>query len=252
MNTSTKNPSTPAAEVVLDLRDVSCKESATEAVKLRGVSLKIRQGDLVMIHLRRRQNPRAFSSLIQGLSFPATGDVLFQNQRWDDSNIEQHFQMRSRIGRVFDGRAWINNLNVTENVMLRANHHSFPSAKLQQQIDQWSKRLRVPKLSRQRPAFVDASTLQQYQWLRAIIGDPSLVILERPMRNLEADMIEPLVDGINEIRKQSAAVIWFTGSDFETGQRFPDRVVHYHSKDGKLISIDQEVAARLAKSGDSK
>ena len=251
MADSTKFTEPPIQEVVLDLRNVCCKEFSTEAVKLRDVSLEVRQGDLILIHLRRRQNPRAVSSLIQGLSFPATGEVVFRNQRWDDANIEQHFRMRSRIGRVFDKCAWINNLNVTENVTLRPEHHAFPAAKLQQQIDWWSRRLRVPVLSRERPAFVDAATLQKYQWLRAMIGDPSLVILERPMRTLDADMVESLVDGVNEIRKQSAAVVWFTGSEYESTQNFSGRVFHYESKDGKLIPIDSNKVSRSAKHGDS-
>jgi ABC-type lipoprotein export system ATPase subunit len=222
-------------DVVLSLRDVCCRETTKESVKLRDVNLEVCQGDLVMIRLGRRQNPRAFSSMIQGLSHPLSGQVLFEQKSWLQTNIEQQFYMRSRIGRVFDGRAWINNLNVTENVTLRAQHHAFPAAKLQQQIDGWSNRLGVPELTRERPAFVEASVLQQYQWLRALIGDPLLVILERPMKTLDSDKIEPLVNSINEIRNQSAAVIWFAGSDYETEQAFSGNVSHYQFKDGNLI-----------------
>ncbi|KAA1261284.1 Nickel import ATP-binding protein NikE [Rubripirellula obstinata] len=222
-------------DVVLELTNVSCSETSSEAVKLRDVNLKVKQGELVMIHLGRRQNPRAFSSIIQGLLDPIKGQVSFQQTPWKIANIEQQFLMRSRIGRVFDGRAWINNLNIIENVTLRAKHHAFPAAKLQQQIDQWSKLLDVPSLSRERPAFVEASRLQRYQWLRAIIGDPLLLILERPMKTLDPEMIAPLVESINQIRLQKVAVIWFTGSDYEMTQKFSGIVRHYQSKDGKLV-----------------
>lgn len=244
MNTSSGTVDGSTSQSILSLNDVSCRDTSFEAVKLRGVSLEVRQGELVMIHLGRRQNPRAFSSLIQGLSFPLTGEILFQQQHWNDANVERHFRMRSRIGRVFDGRAWINNLNVTENVTLRAKHHAFPAAKLQQQIDYWSQRLQVPTLSRERPAFVESSRLQRYQWLRAVIGDPTLIILERPMRTLDSEMIQPLVSCTNELRKQGAAVIWFTGSDYEMTQEFSGHVRHYQSKEGKLIPVDSADAVQ--------
>lgn len=251
-NASTADTVAAVAETVLELRDVCCRETSPEAVKLRGVNLKVQTGDMVMIHLGRRQNPRSFSSLIQGLTFPSSGEVLFERKRWNDAQLEEHFRMRSRIGRVFDGRAWINNLNITENVTLRAKHHAFPAAKLQQQIDQWSKVLHVPALSRERPAFVEASRLQRFQWLRAMIGDPSLVILERPMRTLDPEMIQPLVNCINQIRKQSTAVIWFTSSGDESSQSFDEPVHHYQSKDGELIPVDRGGISPRRQKGDSK
>lgn len=235
--------------VVLELRDVSCHQTAAEAVKLRGVSLELRQGDLILIRLERRQNPREFSSLIQGLSSPASGELRFEQSAWDDIPWEQQFRMRSRIGRVFDGRAWINNLNVTENVMLRPRHHAIGESKLDQQIQDWTHRLQIPTLTRQRPAFVEATVLQQYQWLRAFLGNPSLVILERPMKTLDGDKLSPLVDSVNEIRKQSAAVIWFAGSDEEISLDWPGNVMRFQSSDGKLITIRQPQSSAKKNAG---
>jgi phospholipid/cholesterol/gamma-HCH transport system ATP-binding protein len=227
------------ARIVLELQNVSCHQTAAEAVKLRGVSLQMRQGDLILIRLERRQNPRGFASLIQGLSSPASGNVRFEQSAWDNIAWEQQFRMRSRIGRVFDGRAWINNLNVTENVMLRPRHHAIGESKLDQQIQDWTHRLQIPTLTRQRPAFVEATVLQQYQWLRAFLGNPSLVILERPMKTLDGEKLTPLYESVNEIRKQSAAVIWFAGSDEEILLDWPGTVTRFQSSDGKLIPIHQ-------------
>jgi phospholipid/cholesterol/gamma-HCH transport system ATP-binding protein len=240
MSIATEATETLPKDVVLSLTNVSCTETSSEAIQLREINLEVRQGDLVMIHLGRRQNPRVFSSMVQGLTFPLKGQIAFQQRCWNDASVEQQFLMRSQIGRVFDGRAWINNLNIIENVTLRVKHHAFPAAKLQQQIKYWSKQLEVPSLSRERPAFVEASRLQRYQWLRALIGDPALLILERPMRTLDPEMITPLVTSINQIREQKAAVIWFTGSDYEMKQNFTGTVRHYQLKDGKLIPSSEE------------
>ena len=136
----------PENKVVLELRDVHCREVSTDTVRLRGVNLSVRQGDLVMIHLGRRQHARSFASLLQGLMPTASGEILFEEHSWTDRQIEQQFRMRSRIGRVFEDRAWINNLNVTENVTLRLHHHAFAPARLEQHIKQWTQTLHVPEL----------------------------------------------------------------------------------------------------------
>ena len=62
------------------------------------------------------------------------------------------------------------------------------------------------------------------------------MIFERPMRTLPPEAVGPLVEGVNEIRSQGAAVIWLAGGEYEAKQVFSGNVVHYESVQGKLIA----------------
>jgi ABC-type ATPase involved in cell division len=175
--------------------------------------------------------------MLQGLQQPTEGEVLFRNEDWLGEDLDRHFRMRSRIGRVFEDRAWIQNFNVLDNVTLASRHHRIADANINQQVKAWADRFDVAAISHHRPSFVDPTSLQIYQWIRALICKPALLILERPMNLVPTAKLSKLVDAINEIRKQGAAVIWFTSDvkDVDDGLRAPR--IDYVLSDGNLRNL---------------
>lgn len=151
--------------------------------------------------------------MLQGLSPPVSGKVLFQDQTWDGIDYDRHFKMRSRIGRVFDGPGWIENANMMENVTLASRHHGTKGKIVRKQLREWIERLGIVDVSSERPAYVEPAQLQVYQWIRALIHRPKLLILERPMQLVSSKMLPKLVTAVNELRAIGSGVLWMTNSD---------------------------------------
>ncbi|CAN0475334.1 unnamed protein product, partial [Hapterophycus canaliculatus] len=176
------------------------------------VDLVVRESELVVIQHERSQRTREVASMLQGLSPPDGGKVLFQNQTWDGIDYTRHFEMRSRIGRVFEGQGWIENANMMENVTLASRHHGAKRKIVRKQLREWIDRLEIVDVSRERPAFVEPALLQIYQWIRALIHRPKLLILERPMQFVSSKMLPKLVTAVNELRAIGSGVLWMTNS----------------------------------------
>jgi len=223
--------------VVLELRNVTFSSGVTNSVRLRNASLVVREGDLVMLRMNRSQNCRDVASMFQGLRRPTEGDVLFQNQDCRGQDFDRHFRMRSRIGRVFEDHAWIQNFNVLENVTLASRHHHIADASINQRVRSWAERFNVPTVSHSRPHFVDASVLQAYQWIRALIGEPALLILERPMKSVLTDQLSKLIGAINDVRKNGTAVIWFTSNPSDLSDEMASPRIDYKLSKGKLHKL---------------
>lgn len=202
--------SEPLKPVVLELRNVTYRSSRERGMRLSEVSMTVRGGELAVIGIDSSLETRGFASLIQGLSQPSTGQVLFRFQDWKGDDYDRHFQMRSRIGRVFDDRAWIENLNVEENVTLARRHHGDTPESISREVRYWLDQFGVEDLTRKRPAFVDPSILQWHQWIRAFLGKPELLILERPMRSLPTEWFPRLSRALNELRAGGSAALWMT------------------------------------------
>jgi ABC-type ATPase involved in cell division len=202
----------PAPPMVLELRQVTFHSRSEGGVRLRRAELQLRAGELVMVQLEPATRTREITSMIQGLSRPVEGKVLFCGEDWLGQDHDRHFAMRSRIGRVFDGQAWIENLNVDENVTLACRHHGQSISSIQEQIDYWLHELGIENLSRGRPAFVGPSSLQIHQWIRAFLGTPKLILLERPMQFLSAAWLPKLIRAIDQLRARGTAIVWFAGA----------------------------------------
>lgn len=226
-----------ATRSVIRLHRVTLRGKASHGLPVHEVQLTADEGSLIFIQHERSHRTREFSSMIQGLVPPTSGEVCFYEQTWMDADYARHFHMRSRIGRVFDGPAWIQNANMMENVTLASRHHGAGSKETRSRMRDWIKRFDIADVSRERPAFVEPALLQIYQWIRALIHRPALLILERPMQLVSTRMLPKLVDAINELRHEGGCVLWMTNTPIETLE--PDVLIHVQGRQWTHVSGGQ-------------
>ncbi|TWU43921.1 putative phospholipid import ATP-binding protein MlaF [Novipirellula aureliae] len=224
--------------IVLRLSDVSFRASRESDIHFNRLTMTVRQGDLAMIHLDRSQKVRETVSVLEGLIQPHEGTVLFEQNDWLGDDYDRHFRMRSRIGRVFENNAWIQNLNIAENVTLARRHHQMEPKSIDTDLTVWRTRFDVANVLNQRPAFVEPSTLQVYQWIRSLISKPRLLLLERPMQSVSPSRLTALVNVLNEVRMAGTAVVWFTSNPEDASGKFADPQSHYTLADGKLVQTE--------------
>ncbi len=233
-----ESPVEPTKPPVLELRRVSFQGRLENALRLHEADLRLREGDLAIVQLDSSITTREATSLMQGLQSPRSGQVLFCKDHWRGHDYDRHFRMRSQIGRVFEGQAWVENLNVDENVSLALRHHGSDSESIQQDIAYWLSKLELRGLSRKRPAFVEPSLLQVHQWIRAFVGSPTLLLLERPMQFLSSSWLQKLLDSIDELRQRGAAVLWFTGEEESVPISSLQPLIRLKWQQGKLVPSD--------------
>lgn len=197
---------------ILELNNVTFGDNPETALCIRDLNLHVNAGDLVMIRTNASQSVRRFASMLQGLREPRKGAVLFEGNDWSRQEVEQQFRMRSQMGRVFDGQGWVANLTVKENLLLAKQHHGADPSGIRRDLHFWMQWFQMGKLTKKRPSFVEASHLQVYQWIRAFLGKPSLLILERPMRKVASKVFQQFLAAVSEMRRRGTAVIWIAGN----------------------------------------
>ncbi len=231
------NEQPPPADV-LSLRRVTFKGKADPATMLVDASLSLQPSDMLMWHLDRSQTTRDLASMMLGLQRPTRGEVLFEEATWLGNDFDRQFAMRSRIGRVFDDQGWVANLNLIENVRLSAEHHRTTITVIDQEVRRWCNHFSVPLISRERPAFVDAARLQIYQWVRALVSRPRLLLLERPMQSVASSWLAKLMDAVEQVRASGTAVLWFTGNSSDANADFATKISHCRLDRGTLRQSD--------------
>ncbi|WP_182871111.1 ATP-binding cassette domain-containing protein [Rhodopirellula sp. JC639] len=230
------------AAPILEFHTVNFKGAGETSIQMKRFTGTIRSGELVEVELERHHNPRNLVSMMLGLNPPDAGEVLYDRQDWMGTDYARHFQMRSEIGRVFAGSAWIQSLTLRDNLQLPMRHHGITETDAEQKVAHWIRRLaghqraKVKWALKKRPTVVEPSVLQLCQLIRAVANGPRLLILERPLRFMLESLYKNFVSVIDDLRDAGTAVLFFAGDRDEYQLQFRKPVQHWRIVDGAMVT----------------
>lgn len=201
-------------KAVLEFDSVSLEEQTPYESGLRSVSFRLEPGDLLLLQLPEGQSVSPLADLASGLVEPDAGVVCFLGRSWLDGNEADRATARGRIGRVFERAGWLSNLDIDENITLAQRYHARRDPdEVLAEAQMLAKELGIGELPTGRPAHQDRSALLVAQWVRALLGRPRLLLLERPARDLPAWRAESLARAVLRRREQDGlAAVWLTDS----------------------------------------
>jgi phospholipid/cholesterol/gamma-HCH transport system ATP-binding protein len=220
----------PAAAVIaeatsplrLELRGVTLRARVGGQPVLAGVELGLPVGRLVVVVLPFLAS-RSLAEAALGFPGPedslrqsSEGEIRLDGQAWGDRSLEEQLQARGRIRRIFGRGGWISNLDVLENVLLSRLHHGGDSiGRLRREADGWGTRFGLQAVPQRRPTSCTRSQLQRCQWVRAMMGQPQLLVLEQPFDGIEREYWPNLLGGLKECLGAGAAALWLTSDAAE-------------------------------------
>ena len=187
------------------------------------LNLVVQPGDLVLIDARDAELGRHFADLCCGLITPRTGTVAFMQRDWQ--HLPGHYAdaLRGRIGRVFAGNSWVNYIDAATNILLPQLHHTRRDPQhLRSEATKLCQHFGLPGLPVGAIGALSAADLVRAGFVRAVLGEPMLLLFESPTQGLYADVVPMLVNCIAAARDRGAAAIWMTRSKLVWGDRsFP-------------------------------
>lgn len=197
----------------LEFRNVSFAARPPYDAGAAGLSFSLDAGGLLLARVLPTEPHSPLADLSQGLVEPDDGTVSFAGEDWRSMTADRTVEMRRRVGRVFDEGGWINNLDVDENITLPQRYHT---TRLEDEIRADARRLAAElgmgDLPSGRPSSAGRFALRRAQWVRALLGEPELAVLERPDEDMPDEWLRLLVERLNKDRARGMAVVWITSS----------------------------------------
>ncbi|MCO5068063.1 MAG: hypothetical protein M9910_05155 [Kiritimatiellae bacterium] len=199
---------------ILEMRDVSFAIEQPYECELSGLSLRLEPGELCLIAPPPGRFATPIADLACGIVEPEQGVVVFDGVEWTARSPLEASAARGRVGRVFERSGWLSNLDMDENITLAQRYHrSRELHEALQEAQSLASELGLGELPQGRPAHVGREELLKAQWVRALLGKPALLLLERPLRDLAPAEGAPFVQAVNRLReREGSAVIWITGT----------------------------------------
>jgi phospholipid/cholesterol/gamma-HCH transport system ATP-binding protein len=173
------------------------------------LSLQLLPGECAVIEGADTAQLEAFADLCSGLVRLRAGQVRFLGHDWAAAPDEYAAALRGRIGRVFATAAWLPFLDAETNLLLPQLHHS---GRLRNELRASATALAcefgLPGIPQGRLADLAPDDVLRAMLVRALLGDPILLLLEEPASEVRAT----LLNRIASVCDRSGAVIWFTRS----------------------------------------
>jgi phospholipid/cholesterol/gamma-HCH transport system ATP-binding protein len=148
-----------------------------------------------------------------------SGEASFLGRAWQRYYPSSAARHRGMIGRVFSIHPWVSNLDVDENILLPHLHHRHGSGHdLRTEAIKLAKHFGLDDLPGTRPVSTRPDDLKRAALVRAFLGKPTLLVLERPTYGIYPDLMPPLLTAIADAGARGAAVLWL--------DNFPEALDH--------------------------
>ena len=195
--------SPPAGELILEVEDIHTYYGSIHALK--GISLQVRQGEIVTLIGANGAGKSTTLRSINGLNHPREGSIRFQGQ--DISSEAPHNVVKMGISQSPEGRKLFPRMSVRENLEMGAFQRR-DKANLREDLDRvYTLFPRLAERKSQRAGTLSGGEQQMVAIGRALMARPKLLLLDEPSMGLAPILVEKIFEIVREINEQGTPIL---------------------------------------------
>jgi branched-chain amino acid transport system ATP-binding protein len=188
---------------MLEVRRLDCRYGKVSVLK--GISLEVRQGELVSLIGANGAGKTTTLRAISGLVPSTDGQIVFEGE--DITRMPAKRILAMGIAHCPEGRRVFPYMTVQENLEMGCYLRS-DRARIAEDMDRILSRFPVLAERRSQPAGTLSGGEQQMLAIgRALMSRPRLMLFDEPSLGLAPTMVERTFDIITEIRKEGTTVL---------------------------------------------
>ncbi len=197
-----KKPAVEDHPVLLSVNNLTSHYGRIEA--LRGVTVQVRQGQLVALVGANGAGKTTLLRAISGVQKASGGEISFAGQ--DITRMRPDQRVRLGICQVPEGRQVFGPLSVEDNLRLGAYTRSDKEA-IQEDMEQMYAMFPILKQKfRQAAGTLSGGQQQMLAMARALMGRPKLLLLDEPSMGLAPLLIQEIFNAIISLREHGKTV----------------------------------------------
>jgi len=190
--------------MLLEIKDLKVSYGKIEAIK--GISLNVRQGEIVTLVGANGAGKTTLLKTISGILKPSNGLISFEGK--DIQSIAPHNRVLAGLCQAPEGRGIFPGMTVLEN--LEMGKYSRPEWKkeLQEDLDRvYTLFPRLKERQGQAGGTLSGGEQQMLSIGRALMSRPRLLLLDEPSMGLAPMFIQQIFKIIREIQTQGVSIL---------------------------------------------
>ena len=180
---------------LLETRSLVKKYSGRTVVD--GVSVTIDQRSIVGLLGRNGAGKTTSFRMIMGMISPDRGQVLFEGR--DITRMAMYKRARHGIGYLSQEPSIFQRLSVRQNLMAILETMSLSRAERNRRADMLIERFSLEEVSKSHGRFLSGGERRKLEIARAMVTEPSLILLDEPFSGVDPIAVEELQDEIRRL-----------------------------------------------------
>lgn len=211
------------------------KNFEDQIFSLQDISFEIQEGEFVFLVGPSGSGKTSIIKLLIREEAPSTGRIFFEDEDITEFNRNKVYQLRRRIGVIFQDFKLINELSAYENIAFAMEAAGKPDSEIRENVPYLLEIVGLADRANSFPYQLSGGEKQRVAIARAMSNNPRLLIADEPTGNLDPDSAWDIAQILYKINNWGTTVIMSThGSDIVNSMH--KRVIRLQS--GSIIRDD--------------
>ena len=196
-----------------------------------GVSFHVRQGEIVGLLGRNGAGKTTSFRMTIGMITPEDGQVVFEGH--DVTAMPMYKRARLGMGYLSQEPSVFQRLTVEQNLLAILETRPLAKAQQRQIAEKLMGQFDLAKLRGQQARTLSGGERRKLEIARALITEPSLVLLDEPFSGVDPVAVEELQEEIRRLRDQENIAVLVTDHNVQRTLEVCDRAYIIH--EGKVL-----------------
>jgi ABC-2 type transport system ATP-binding protein len=193
-------------KLVISAADLRKRYRGSEVDALKGIDLKVYQGEFFGLLGPNSAGKTTLSSLICGLLNPTSGDILVFG-----SNINHRKnEVIKRIGLVPQEIALYDSLTIRENISFFGRLQGIEGDKLRKKVDYFLKKFNLGEHEAKRVSRCSGGIKRRVNLICGLIHDTELLLLDEPTLGVDVQLRTMIFSYLQELNSKGTTILYTT------------------------------------------
>ncbi|MHA1681080.1 MAG: ABC transporter ATP-binding protein [Promethearchaeota archaeon] len=205
------------------------KRDKIEVVALRGLNLKVKRGEFLMIVGASGCGKTTLLNIIGGLDKPTAGKIFIDKRditglNWDALTVYR----RNNIGFIFQFMNLVSSLNAYENVELQLISLGIPKKERKKRVDDLLEMVGLRERRLHTPAELSGGEQQRVAIAAALAHNPPIIVADEPTGELDTKNAHEVMEVFKKLVSVNPEMSVVVVTHDPSLKRYADRIVRMH------------------------
>lgn len=206
---------------------------------LRGISLKIEEGEFVTLLGPSGCGKTTTLRIISGLETPTSGRVFI-----DGADVTERAPNLRNVNTVFQNYALFPHMNVEKNIGYGLKLRRTPKKEIQTAVEKMLSLVKLDGYEKRMPHELSGGQRQRVAIARALVNSPKLLLLDEPLGALDLKLRREMQLELKRLQKQLGLTFIYITHDQEEALNMSDRIALMNSGIIEQLSSPSEIYDR--------